>query len=552
MYCKNKITLVLLSSIYLNSLFLPSCLSKDYWELNYQGRQRVVKSIAIYKEWIFIGTGNGIFISKDNGKTWNDFGTNRLFKDNNGNSLINWIYIDKRNKKIYLATSFGAFYSGVKKADWQKILNGTKTELNQINSIYIYKGNAYISSSDGFLLCKLKQNTCSRINHGLVVDNLSGNHEAYFTLKVSGRLYLGTSNGVYYFDNSSLEWIEITNGIQRLPSSRINAKHLLFDKDGNLWLACGTGIYFSSNKGKSWEKRSERIKNNLDGFQETFYLLEDQESLYASTASGVYYFDKGKNYWEDISSGIRTKDGNKNVYWLAKKGDVLYAATDEGLFSLEHQAQVPAHSSQFIPPFLLKGKIGIDFANLTEIEPSLIEVQKQALKFSSLPTTEDFKRYRLQARLRNLIPQVGFDINTRGAYIDYFQFEKGISTNISLKNQFDASKITRYQNDDQLFKQFSISWNTNQFLYDDEIREILNQARLSANIKENLLDDVTRIFYQRKKLQLSYLTNPPEDFQTRLEKDLELAELTGQLDSRTGGWFSKEIEKRKSRKNGTK
>ena len=70
------------------------------WQLLYQPRQRVVKSIAIYNEEIFIGTGNGVLVSNDKGKNWKDFGTSQLSKDINGNSFINWINIDEENKKI--------------------------------------------------------------------------------------------------------------------------------------------------------------------------------------------------------------------------------------------------------------------------------------------------------------------------------------------------------------------------------------------------------------------------------------------------------------------
>ena len=196
---------------------------------------------------------------------------------------------------------------------------------------------------------------------------------------------------------------------------------------------------------------------------------------------------------------------------------------------------------------ILKGKIETDFANLEELEPSVIEVQKQALKFASLPTTNDYKRYRLQARLRNIVPRIGVDLNTTGTDTNYYQFDKGISTDISLNNDFNAGRTNRYQYDGRSFKQLSVLWNTNQFIYDDEIREILNQARLTANIKENLLDDVTRIYYQRRKAQLETLLTPPPNIQNKLSKEIEIAELTGQLDSRTGGWFSKELERRKIR-----
>ena len=558
--------------------FLPAK-SKSTWTLLYQPRQRVVKTIGIYKDQIFIGTGNGVLVSKDRGKTWGDFGTDQLSKDSNGLSFVNWIYVDEVNNKIYIATNFGAYYSGLNKPEWHKIFESTKTgsknitslsedndvsdeEIDssdsegeddyftngQVNSITVSDDQFYLSTNDGFWICnKASENACRRLNEGLEPNNISGNYEVFFSLKTSSELFLATSNGIYIFDNTNFIWQRISEGIQKLPDGNINARYLYPDNEKNLWTACGSGVYKSLDRGKSWENKSNGIGKNADGFQGAFYLFESDGILYAATESGIYSFNREKDFWENLTSGIRTKESTKNVYWLDSFEDSFYAATDEGLFvlgELKQEAGNTKHEEQN-DVSVLKGKIQAGFTNLNELEPSVREVQKQALKFSSLPTTNDYKRYRLQARLRNLVPRLGVDLNTTGVSTNYFQSDKGISTDVSLKNDFNAGKTLRYQHDGKAFKQLSVLWNTDQFIYDDEIRYILNQARLTANIKENLLDDVTRIYFQRRRLQLENLNSPPKDEIDKLSTDLQIAELTGQLDSRTGGWFTKEIEKRK-------
>ncbi|MBI2995748.1 MAG: hypothetical protein HYY52_03470 [Candidatus Melainabacteria bacterium] len=515
--------------------------SEINWELLYQPRQRIVKSIGVYNELIFIGTGNGVLVSEDKGKSWNDFGSNQLLKDPTGNSSVNWIHIDETSKKIFIATSFGTYYSDINSPDWKKFFESTKIESNEVNSLTLDNDNVYLCTSDGFWTCDSNDFSCKRLNQGLEPDNLSGNYEVYYCLKHNDDLYLGTSNGIYLLNKKNLYWQNISSNIQTLPNGRINIRHLLIDKEENTWIASGNGIYRKKKDDILWEKISDGIKKNNDGLQEAFYLFQSDEKLYIACASGIDFYDKETNSWKDISSGIRTKESSKNVYWLTKLDNDLFAATDEGLFRKRTGELATGRNGEII----LKGKVETDFASLEEIEPTVQEVQKQALKFASLPTDKDYKRFRTQARIRNIIPRVGFDINTTGTSTDYYQLQKGISTDIALSNQFDADRITRLQRDGRSFKQLSVLWNTNQFIYDDEIKEILNQARLTANIKENLLDDVTRIYYQRKKLQLETLLHPPGEASEKLSKQIEVAELTGQLDSRTGGWFSREIEKRK-------
>lgn len=523
--------------------YAVQALPNTSWELLYQPRQRIVKSVAVSHGLVFIGTGNGVFFSDNDGKTWKDFGSSDLQKDNNGNSLINWIFTDDENENIFIATSIGAYYSSIYEANWKQIFENTKTESNQINSITVHNNEAYISTSDGFWLCDLKADLCSRLNEGIAPDTLTGNHEVLFANKIDNDFYLSASNGFYIFNKEKNVWESRSNGLQMLPDGNVNARHFLKDTNGRLWLASGTGVYFSNDNALTWQKANYGIKQNIDGFSEVFLLSKNEEKLCVATASGVYCLnDNLKNIkWGDISTGLRTKEGNKNVYWLSIVNNRYFAATDEGLFV----SNVHADSSDSTGTLLLKGKIETDFANLEELEPSVVEVQKQALKFASLPTDKDYKRYRLQTRVRNLIPRVAIDLNDTGTNTNYLELGKGINTDVSLNNQFDSDRTTRYQKDGKSFKQLSLLWNTNDFIYDNDIKEILSQARLTANIRENLLDDVTRIYFQRRKLQLESILLPPTDLKDKLGKNLTISELSGQLDSRTGGWFTQEIERRK-------
>lgn len=519
--------------------------SEETWELLFQPRQRVVRSIESYDEKLFTGTGNGVFLSDDGGENWHDFGTNQLQKDINGNSLINWIHVDGTNNLIYIATSNGAYSSYINEPNWKKLFENTKIESNSINSINVIEDKIYLATNDGLWICS-DEKACTRLNNGLKPNSVSGNYEVSYVTKVSERIHLSTSNGIYVLNEEKLFWEDDSVGIQELPDGQINAKYILEDKEGNIWAACGSGVYLKNQELGYWEDISEGINKNNDGFREMFFLFEDNEYLYAASSTGIYSLDKERKIWEEISGGIRTSN-NKTVYFLYKFKNKLFAATDEGLFLLEKKQEIrkQGDKEEENNSLVLKGTIEKDFADLDELEPNVVEVQKQAMKFASLPTSGDYKRYRLQARLRNFFPNIGFDANTTGTNTGYYETEKGISTNVSLNNSFDAGRTTRFQNDGRSFKQLSVQWNTNRFIYDDEINNILSQARLTTNIRENLLDDVTRIYYQRKKLLLEKLVNPQKDIETKLSNELAVNELTGQLDSRTGGWFSKEIASRK-------
>jgi hypothetical protein len=541
MKVKNKI-IYLITICTLITTEKSYAVSDNIWELIYQPRQRSVKSIASNKERLFIGTGNGILTSINEGKTFEDFGTENLQKDENGNSSVNWIDFNEEKNLIYIATSSGIYYSDIDNADWKLFFKNTINDSASVNSFTIDKNKMYISSNTGVWKCSLNENkeTCNRINEGIKADPVSGNYIAHFLLNAKGDLILGTSTGVYSFDKKNKKWTDISGGIQELPDGRINVRHLLASNN-NIYSACGSGIYLFDSENKKWINYSDGLSSNTEGFQETYYLDKIKGTIYVATSNGIYYLDNGK--WINYSGGLRNYEGIKAAYWLKEHNGKLYSATNEGLFAISLNKEPESKIT-------LKGRIETDYENLNKTEPDVIDVQSQALKFASLPTSDDYKRYRLQARIRNLIPRVGFDINSNNSVLDYYQFQKGITSNTSPANTFDANKTLRSQSDGVDVKQLSVLWNTNNLIYDDEIKEILNQARLTANIRENILDDVTRLYFQRRELQLESYISPVTDQKEKLKKELEIASITGQLDSRTGGWFSKEIERRKA--NGTK
>ena len=565
--------------MFLLIFLLPSPVScKGNWYLLYQPRQRIVKSIVASNDSLIVGTGNGILTSNDHGNTWSDFGSEQLSKDINGNSTINWISIDEVNKKIYIATNFGAYYSSFETPNWKKFFENSKLESNEVNALEANNDEVYLATNDGLWIYNLKNNSCKRLNKGLAPDSTTGNYKISHILKHIDKILLASETGIYLLNKKNQEWKKISQGIQSLPGGNIGAQYLFVDHKNILWAACKAGIYqwngLKQYKRKNhktfWRKVSNGIKQSIDGYLETNFVYTVKNKLYSASKSGIYSLNKTDEIWIDITDGIRTKEGNKNVYWLAELNNELYAATDEGLFVRRQEARSKRQEArskdrdvacnvstedkkQIIQPqninpdqeLLLEGKVEADFTNIEALEPSVIEVQREALRFASLPTNNDYKKYRLQARLRNIIPKIGFDLNSTGTNLGYYQFEKGISSDVSLNNKFDANRLTRLQHDGKSYKQVTVSWDANQLLYDDEIKEILNLARLTANIKENLLDDVTRIYYQRRRLQLENMFQEAIDIKSKTLKELEVAELTGQLDSRTGGWFSKEVQKRK-------
>ena len=63
-----------------------------------------------------------------------------------------------------------------------------------------------------------------------------------------------------------------------------------------------------------------------------------------------------------------------------------------------------------------------------------------------------------------------------------------------------------------------------------------------VQLRDDIVDEITRTYFERRRLQIALLTNPPPDEQKALERELRVQELTALIDGLTGGEFSKRMK----------
>ena len=65
-----------------------------------------------------------------------------------------------------------------------------------------------------------------------------------------------------------------------------------------------------------------------------------------------------------------------------------------------------------------------------------------------------------------------------------------------------------------------------------------------VQLRDDILDEVTNYYFERRRLQVELLESPPDDLRQRYKNQLRIHELTANLDALTGGYFTHELEKR--------
>jgi hypothetical protein len=92
----------------------------------------------------------------------------------------------------------------------------------------------------------------------------------------------------------------------------------------------------------------------------------------------------------------------------------------------------------------------------------------------------------------------------------------------------------------------SFKWNLSDLIWSEQQRLIDSQVRLMVELRNDILDEVNKLFFERRRLKWEIFSGAL-DSKKRTEKELKLQELSASLDSLTGGLFSQYFRsKRKS------
>ena len=92
---------------------------------------------------------------------------------------------------------------------------------------------------------------------------------------------------------------------------------------------------------------------------------------------------------------------------------------------------------------------------------------------------------------------------------------------------------------------FSVSakWRFDKLIMSSERIRVISESQDIVKLRDNVLEDVTRLYFDRRRLQVDMLLNSG-DMKAQLKNELRLAELTAELDAYTGGRFSAALPKK--------
>ena len=156
-----------------------------------------------------------------------------------------------------------------------------------------------------------------------------------------------------------------------------------------------------------------------------------------------------------------------------------------------------------------------DIAGHFKNEPSIEEIQEAAIEYAEVQP-EKIASWRKKVAVKALFPELS---------LDYDKTIYGSAANeIILVGPYDWGVNLKWDLGD-------IVWNPSQTSIDV-------RSRLMVKLRNDILQDVNKLYFKRRKIQLELLLNPPQNTNKKLEKELQIEELTGGIDGLTGGYLS--------------
>jgi photosystem II stability/assembly factor-like uncharacterized protein len=467
---------------------------------------------------IYIGSNNAVLKSVDDGANWRN-----ILSVRGQNKAVNFLLFDPQDKKsVYAATGNGLFYSANQGKDWKRIFRGKNYLENECTALAVLPAALYLGTKGGLFVSKDKGHSWYKETTKLGNTYILA---IAYSLKEPDDIYVVCADGVFKSKDSGQSWertfvaspTENGNETEEINEDQDEAerfssiRYISIDPNNAnyLYLATLRGVYRSQDKGQNWESLSSYGLFNRDV---RFLLVSSESRLYAVTKSGV--FEYMNNRWHELSLGLVVDD----IRFLASdKQNNLYAACDKGLFKT--RVEYCANKRQDNP-------ISLYYKN----EPNISEVQQAAIKYAEVEPGK-IMRWRKQAAKKALMPRVsvGLDRNVT----DLWHWEGGSTTKIN-------DDILR-RGRDSIEWDVTLSWDLSELIWNDDQTSIDVRSRLMVQLRDDILDEVTKLYFERIRVKMEMDSLTIEDRKKRFEKELKLKELTASLDALTGGYFSSHL-----------
>ncbi|HDZ76665.1 MAG TPA: hypothetical protein ENH41_01105 [Candidatus Omnitrophica bacterium] len=484
-------------------------------QLNKGLRDLDISAIAVsYKNpnLVYISSNRAIYRTEDAGKSWKvALGLRGVSKK------VNFLSFDREDPSIiYAASQDGLFrIKDFNSNVWEKVFSGIG-ELQKNCTVILAEGNlVFLGTKAGLFISRDRGKNWYRVKGSL------GNLSIASIDKSSTDVFVAAEGSLFASHDLNAEWKKVFG--MRLAQENSDIEDIDFASEESLedteisgyvfvdsedvvyekiYFSSKSGIFVSLDKGVSFKSVSSvgltgsSIRN----------MVADSGDLYLSSKKGVFVLRKERKAWESIYQGLISQD----IRFIALDSfGRMWLASDNGVSRSRGTEVSKTASLARLENWELYFKD----------EPTVGQIRLAAIKYAEVISPKKINNLRKGARLKTLLPDFDLDY---GKTINY-----------------DSGSDKYYIGPRDW--SVGLSWDLGDLVWSDQQRLIDSQTRLMVQLREDILTEVIRLYFERRRLQTDIFVSPPEDLNIKIESELRLQELTARIDGLTGGYLSKQL-----------
>jgi ligand-binding sensor domain-containing protein len=265
-----------------------------------------INCFAVYGGKIYTGTSSGVFLSADNGQSWDSVCTGLT------NLEIKALATDGYN--LFAGTwGDGIFLSTNDGASW----TSASTNLNNysIHTIAINGSTVFDGTENG--ICRSTDNGSTWFT---ATNGLTNGSVQIIVVKGTDIIAGISGGGIFRSTNDGIRWDSASTG---LP---VGGSVLALAHEGvNLYAAVfGEGVFISTNSQMTWNP----VNSGLTDEYVTSLAVTGMNVFAGTSFGGVCLSTNNGSSWDTINTGLT----DPNILSLAVSGGYVFAGTDNGLW----------------------------------------------------------------------------------------------------------------------------------------------------------------------------------------------------------------------------
>lgn len=290
-------------------------------------------------------------------------------------------------------------------------------------------------------------------------------------------------------------------------------------------------LCLTSDRGKSW---SSKILTKIRPLETNkAQNPAGTDHLVINSGNQIFSYDINTEKIKQLSSISKAKEIYDFTYFDHIK-DEIFSVTENGMFSLcLNSPKTPTSIEQ---PHKI-GAIDIspdphkDFSEVNIPDgPSIRDLQQKAIDYANV-SAKKMKDWHKRSRYRAALPSLSLDYEFDAQ--ENIDIDRGSTSTEDIYIMGPEEKASGWN--------LSIEWDLADLVWNKDQTSIDYREKYMIETREQILNQLTALYFERKKIQMTLRLSPPQSELEILTLALRAEELTANIDALTGGYFSEKI-----------